>query len=578
MKENKKTNTIEKLNLAKEYSRWLWKYGKKQFWLILLYTILGMSSVLVSVVSSFASKDMVDIVTGKMAGELIKAFFAVVISQAVSMIINQLSGYSSAYISTRINNEMKEDVYDTVMSTKWEYINQYDSGYITARWSGDTSVISSGMLSLVSGGINAFLQFFVALKVMVSSDATFIIFTAIAIPLGLLVSKGNMVKSRDANEENMRVSGKMSLFITESFSNTHTVKSFGLENRFANNIRKLNKEYLKVTMKSRRVDSANSMLLELVQSGVSYLTLGWGIYRVWTGNITYGEMTLLIGMSSSLSSSAKAVVNIVPRVISLFVSVGRIVAIEKLPKEDFSNISKAVEFANDNSKCGIGVYIKDKNFSYLNGNEVLSAIDFCAKPGEVVGLIGPSGEGKTTLLRVLLSLVYSDSGVSYLFAGDDYSTERRFEFSAAIRHIISYVPQGNTMFPGTIAENMRDVKENATDEEIIDALQCACAWEFVSKLPDGINSTIKQHGIGFSEGQAQRLSIARAMLKDSPVMLLDEATSALDIDTANRVLNNILQFHNKKTIILTTHRPEVRSLCGRVYVINNGEIKTDEAK
>lgn len=213
-------------------------------------------------------------------------------------------------------------------------------------------------------------------------------------------------------------------------------------------------------------------------------------------------------------------------------------------------------------------------FSYLEGKKVITGSDFRAAPGEIVALIGPSGEGKTTMIRLILGLIRPEQGETVMIAADG----REVVMNAETRHLFAYVPQGNTMLPGTIAENMRVVKEDATDEEIIEALKISCAWDFVKQMPGTINSPIGERGRGFSEGQSQRLAIARAVLRDAPVLLLDEATSALDVTTERRVLRNIIRQRPNKTCIVTTHRPSVLNLCQRVYRVMDGKVtELDEA-
>jgi ABC-type bacteriocin/lantibiotic exporter with double-glycine peptidase domain len=208
------------------------------------------------------------------------------------------------------------------------------------------------------------------------------------------------------------------------------------------------------------------------------------------------------------------------------------------------------------------------DFSYEEEQRVITSSFFRAAPGEIVALVGPSGEGKTTMIRLILGLIHPDEGTAFLRAAD--GTE--VEMNADSRALFSYVPQGNAVLSGTIAENLRLVKEDATDEELVDALKTACAWDFVSKMPDGIHSSVGERGRGLSEGQAQRVAIARALLRDAPALLLDEATSALDVATERQVLRNIIRQRTNKTCIVTTHRPTVLNMCQRVYRVMDTKV------
>ena len=208
------------------------------------------------------------------------------------------------------------------------------------------------------------------------------------------------------------------------------------------------------------------------------------------------------------------------------------------------------------------------NFSYISDKQVLSNSDFVANPGEIVAIVGPSGEGKTTMIRMILGLIKPESGRAYLLDSQGNSVN----MNADIRQCFSYVPQGNTLISGTIAENLRMVKEDATDEEIVEALKIACAYDFIEKLPEGINGKLGERGRGVSEGQAQRIAISRAVLRDAPILLLDEATSALDVETERKVLRNIIQQRPNKTCIITTHRPSVLNMCQRVYRVMDTKV------
>ena len=209
--------------------------------------------------------------------------------------------------------------------------------------------------------------------------------------------------------------------------------------------------------------------------------------------------------------------------------------------------------------------MEDLSYTYHTGTEVFSKASLEAWPHEIIALVGPSGEGKTTMLRLILSLLRAQGEKHGLVQGKTENNGLHCRRPQGNCFLMCH--RGNTMFSGTIAENMRNVKPEATDEEIVEALKLACAWEFVEKLPDGIESMVKERGGGFSEGQAQRLSIARALLRKSPILLLDEATSALDVATERKVLKNIMTDTYPRTCIVTTHRPTVLGICTRVYAI-----------
>lgn len=258
-------------------------------------------------------------------------------------------------------------------------------------------------------------------------------------------------------------------------------------------------------------------------------------------------------------------VSIIPSFLNSSVSAHRLRELTELPKEIHSMQNQKDLFL---TKGGLEVRLENVTFSYTKGKQVFRESDFCACPGEIVALVGTSGEGKTTLLRLILGLIEPDTGKAILKAQD--KTEQKL--NADTRVCFSYVPQGNTLLAGSIAENLSIAKEGASREEMKTALEMACAWEFVEKLPEGLETKLGERGKGLSEGQSQRIAIARALLRNAPVILLDEATSALDEETEKKLLKNILKKAPEKTCIVTTHRPGVLRLCRRVYRVEDGKI------
>jgi ABC-type multidrug transport system fused ATPase/permease subunit len=377
-------------------------------------------------------------------------------------------------------------------------------------------------------------------------------------PIMLLMSKFLISKQRRYARKVKEMSSDMMTFEVETFYNFDTIKSFGISSLYGRKMRDWQRKFKDVSLKYNMFTIKTGIFMSVLGMIVEYAAFGYCLFRLWTHDISYGTMTLFLQQRGNLNGAFNNVVGIIPNFLNSSISAHRIRELVQLPKEvHIPDSSELDAYAGDGFKIGMDAV----DFSYIEGNRVITDSAFQACPGEIVALVGPSGEGKTTMIRLILGLIRPEKGKAFLQA----SNGQMVDMNADTRHLFAYVPQGNTILSGTIADNMRMVKEDATDDEIIRALQTACAWDFVKDMKKTIDSNIGERGRGFSEGQAQRIAIARAVLRDAPVLLLDEATSALDVTTERKVLRNIIQQHPNKTCIITTHRPSVLNMCQRVY-------------
>lgn len=548
----------------------LWIYGyARHYWVAMIfYTILGLFGTVVSLVSSFLSRDLVDIITGHQTGLLLQTFCIMVGVNVGNLFISQATNFASNWISMKVDAEIKSNIFSKMLVTDWESITAYHTGDLLTRWGSDSSNISSGILSFIPNLIINLFRFISAFAVVIANDASFAVFAMLGMPFSLLLSRTLMRRMVNNNKRSAAMSAKMSGFNQEAFSNIQTIKAFDLIRFYVDRLKQLQKEYINMRIDFQKMSVGTSIIMSLVGLMVSYSSYGWGIYRVWSGAISYGTMTMFLSMSGTLTGALNSLVSMVPTAISLTTSAGRLMDILEMPQEDYSQDEQARLFLDTHKGEGVSMKLSGVGYTYNTGTQVFENASMEAHPHEIVAMVGPSGEGKTTMLRLILSLLHPKSGEAVLTAGEG-SSHQDIPITPATRKLFSYVPQGNTMFSGTIAENMRNVKPEATDEEIVEALKLSCAWEFVSKLPNGINSEIKERGGGLSEGQSQRLSIARALIRKSPILLLDEATSALDVATERRVLKNIMRDEYPRTCLVTTHRPTVLNICNRVYSIRD---------
>ena len=545
--------------------KWIFRYVRRYKLIILLYIILGVVGTLMSLGASVTTKYLIDAVVSQ-DGSRLPVYAILTIGMAVfELLFGSLASYTTSIVGTRVHNEIRAEIFSNILNAEWEEIHNFKSGELINRIEGDVSTVAGGVINFIPSVFTKFIQFFGALAIVLYYDKIMALFSLLSAPFMFLISKYLMRTMRKYNKESRELNGKVLSYSEESFRNILVIKSFGLSKQYINNFRGVLDEYRGVSLRYQKFSIMISLGLSIVGLGVSYLCYGWGVYRLWQGLITYGTMTLFLQLGSGLSSSFSSVAGLVPQSITIATSAGRIMEICEYRQEDDADREKALEFLKSNADTGVELFVEDVSFAYRDSTDmVLEDISFSASPGETIGIIGPSGEGKTTLLKLLLGLVNPVSGRIYIKGSDGDI----LDISDSTRRFISYVPQEVCMFSGSVAENLRIVRLGASDEELEEALRNAGMWDFIDNLPEKTDYDIGEKGGRLSAGQAQRIAIARSLVKKTPILIMDEATSALDHDTEAMVLKNIMKENPTGIRILTTHRRSMLEYCDRVYRIN----------
>lgn len=556
-------------SLGKEW-KWLLRYASKYRLQIAVYVIIGLTSTAMGLGSSVASKYLIDSVVNHSDDTIFRHAALAVGLGLTQMLVGAVVSRIAAVVGTKISSEIRCNVYEHITYSKWEDIRKYHSGDLLNRIEGDVGAVSNSIISYIPGVFTKSAQFLGCLAVVLYYDPTMAIFAFMSAPFLVLSSRITTKMVRKYNKESREMNGKILSFYSESIQNLQTIKAFDITKRYVEQMKTNLDIYRKIKLDHDRFSIIMSLCMSIIGLVVAYTCYGWGVYRLWQGAISYGTMTLFLQISGQLTSSFSSLVSLLPSAISIATAAGRIMEITDLPLEENKDGEKACKMEKSANENGVTVSCNDITYTYPDGEKpVVSNISFSAAPGETIAFVGPSGEGKTTVLRLILGLVEPDSGEMIMSTKDG----NEISVSESTRRFCSYVPQGNAIFSGNIADNLRIVRPDATDDELVEALKTADAWSFIEKLPNGIYTEISEKGVNFSEGQVQRMSIARAILRDAPVIVMDEATSALDTATEETVLANMMKAYPNRTRIITTHRPSMLQYCTRVYKINeNGNI------
>ena len=539
--------------------RWLWNRAGQFRNQIIAVCLLALVGTVMSLGSSVASKYLIDAVTGQSRRAILGAAVLMAVMTMGAIGLQALSSRVGASVHVKVKNEMQYMTYGRILRAGWEALEPYRSGDLLNRLNSDVNVVSDGIISLVPGALSTLVRFGGAFIIMLYFDPVMACIALAGVPVTLLMSRQLMKRMRQHNLQMKELSGEVMSFQEDSFRNLTSIKAFSITEQFVDEMGKLQGTYADAYLSFNGFKIGMSSALALVSALVSGCCFGWGVYQLWTGAITFGSLTMFLQLASTLRAAFSSLVGLVQQTVGLTTSAGRIMAVEDLPAE---NGDAPEELTRERD---LAIRLQDVSFEYQNGEVVLDTFDFSVEPGDLVAITGPSGEGKTTLLRLLLGLVAPGSGRAWL-----EGNMGTYPLNAGSRCVFAYVPQGNSVFAGTVVENLRLVRPDATDRELERALEAACALEFVKQFPDGLDHHLGAGGRGISEGQAQRLAIARALLRRAPILLLDEATSALDVVTEQKILANLKDW--VRTCILVTHRPASAEICSRNYEICRGTV------
>lgn len=530
-----------------KYGRWLWRYTKPYIPYLIFNMLLSLLYSCITIGLAVLCQKIIDTAT---AGDNLTGIILIYIVIIVAwQIVSTLSTLVCTLVDERFSFGIRKQVYDKILNSLWIDISKYRNGDIITRMTSDTSRIADGIAGVVPAVITYVFQAvatFITLYIYSSELAMFtVIIAPVAVIIGWLLSR----RLKNLEEKVMETESDYRSFMHESIGNLMVIKSFGDEKYASDELTRLRKDRFSWVFKKAKMNMAASVVMSGSFQLAYVVAFAWGAVGISNGTVTFGTMTVFLTLVNKVQEPVANLAASIPAIVSIFASAGRVMEIQNIPEEEKEEIP-------DMGKK-IGIDIKNMTFSYNGDEKIFENANLKIAPGEFAAVVGTSGVGKTTLIRLLMSFLNVESGEIKFFNSEGMEVDAQ----AACRSFISYVPQGNTLLSGTIYENVIRGRRTATEEEVIEALKKADAWEFVKKLEEGMYTRVGEKGYGLSEGQAQRIAIARAIIKNAPVLILDEATSALDEKTELKVLEEIKSLSPGPTCIIVTHRTGILPYC-----------------
>lgn len=532
---------------AKIIFKWLWRAWRGNQLQAILNAAIGLLSVVVSLAQVWAVQHAIDVASGHAEGSIYWSVGVMALLVLCGFALRICSIWVRNILGIKAQNRMQQRMLDRILRSEWTGKESHHSGDVLNRLEQDVGTVVSFLTETIPNTISVVAMFVGAFLYLFSMDKVLAFVIVGIIPVFVLLSKLYIGQMRRLTRQVRDSDSKVQSVLQETIQHRMLIKTLESDSIMVDRLESTQSELRHRVVKRTAFSVVSNFILNAGFSVGYLIAFLWAALRMADQTLTFGGMTAFLQLVNRIQGPARDLTRLAPVFVGVFTAAERLMELEENPLEEQGDPIPLT------APCG--VRLEHITYAYDDGDSnVIEQLDFDFYPGSCTAVLGETGAGKTTLIRLILALLHPNEGKVIL-----YNQQERKELSPLMRCNFVYVPQGNTLMSGTIRDNLRLGKLNATEEEIKAALEMSCA-SFVMELPDGLDTVCTEAGGGLSEGQAQRISIARALLRNRPIMLFDEATSALDPETERQLLHNILSNHDK-TVIFITHRPAVVDYC-----------------
>ncbi|WP_298641534.1 ABC transporter ATP-binding protein [uncultured Prevotella sp.] len=538
---------------SRQIMRWLWHAWRGNRMQAGINAALGLLDVAVSLLSVWAVKRAIDVASHAVEGSIYWAVGIMGMLILAGFAINISGVWVRNILGIKAQNRMQQRMLDRILRSEWHGREKRHSGDVLNRLEFDVNNVVGFLTETIPNTISVIALFAGSFFYLFSMDPLLAALIVVMLPLFILTSKIYVGHMRKLTREVRNSDSRVQSVLQETIQHRMLIKTMEKDEAMVDKLEGMQSELRHNVVRRTRFSVLSNLILNFGFALGYLVAFLWSALRMSAGTLTFGGMTAFLQLVAKIQGPARNLTKLVPAFVSVFTAAERLMELEENPLEE-----QGEPIDMSDREGGVGIRISDVSYTYDDADgRVIDHLSFDFRPNTCTAILGETGAGKTTLIRLILALMRPTDGHVYI-----YNREKQMDMSPRMRCNIVYVPQGNTLLSGTIRDNLRMGRLDATDQEMMQALQTACAG-FVSELPHGLDTSCSEAGGGLSEGQAQRIAIARALLRTGSVMIFDEATSALDPDTERQLLANLLKDH-RHTIIFITHRPAVVDYCDQM--------------